>query len=173
MGKPRGLLWHSPMAKWWQASSLVFAAICISPLEMYPFLWVFTNSVPWPQECSYRTKLDTDAPLTGRDFQMSTQTKDVIFTVEAFGNYRITKLFPGINLLLKLYFANFVSKTVTSGLESHTVEDWLIWPNTRTYTCNASSWATETGRLRTERQAAWAAQWGWDQRAYVQKDRKA
>lgn len=89
---------------------------------------------------------------------MSTQTKDVIFTVEAFGNYRITKLFPGINLLLKLYFANFVSKTVTSGLESHTVEDWLIWPNTRTYTCNASSWATETGRLRSERQAAWAAQ---------------
>lgn len=107
------------MTEWWRALSLVFTAIRISPLEIQPFLWVFTNSVPWPQECSYRTKLNTYAPLTGRAFQMSTQTEDVC-TVDAFGNYRITQLFQGINLLLKFYFVSFVSKVGIVGLRNHT-----------------------------------------------------
>lgn len=50
---------------------------------------------------------------------MSTRTEDVC-TVDAFGNYRITQLFQGINLLLKFYFVSFVSKVGIVGPRNHT-----------------------------------------------------
>lgn len=100
------------MTEWWRASSLVFTAILISPLEIQPFLWVFPNSVPWPQECSHRTKMDTRTPYGGwGGFQMSAQ----IGSGNHLGKYRITQLFQGIDLLLKCYLVSFVSKVGVVG----------------------------------------------------------
>lgn len=95
------------MAEWWRTSSLVFTAVCICPLEIYPFL-SFHKFCSLTPGMGLQNQVGHTCILGGGAFEWVHQLKTIFLQSEAFGNYRITNLFPGISF---------------RGLESYRVED--------------------------------------------------